>query len=60
MIGLQYHLHIPAPDPMTTPISEARKQYYKVDGTPSIFFDGKSAAGGGGPSSAAIKKFQDT
>jgi hypothetical protein len=59
VIGLQYHVHIPAPDPMTTPISEARKQYYKVDGTPSIFFDGKSAAGGGGESKAAVKKFQE-
>jgi hypothetical protein len=59
VIGLQYHVHIPAPDPMTTPISEARKQYYKVDGTPSIFFDGKPAAGGGGDSKAGVKKFQE-
>jgi thiol-disulfide isomerase/thioredoxin len=59
VVGLQYHLHIPAPDPMTNPMVEARQQYYKVEGTPSIFFNGKPEAGGGGGLTAALKKFQE-
>jgi hypothetical protein len=59
VIRLQYHLHIPAPDPITNPVAEARQQFYKVEGTPSIFFNGKPAAGGGGAAFAAAKKFQE-
>jgi hypothetical protein len=49
-IGLQYHLHIPGPDPLTNRDSLARQRYYgsEVRGTPSTFFNGKSEAGGGG------------
>jgi hypothetical protein len=49
-IGLQYHLHIPGPDPLTSKDSLARQQYYasEVQGTPSTFFNGQSQAGGGG------------
>jgi hypothetical protein len=49
-IGLQYHLHIPGPDPLTNKDSLARQAYYgsEVQGTPSTFFNGKSEAGGGG------------
>jgi hypothetical protein len=49
-IGLQYHLHIPGPDPLTGKDSLARQQYYgsEVQGTPSTFFNGRSEAGGGG------------
>jgi hypothetical protein len=58
VIGLQYHLHVMGPDPMTTPIAEARKLYYKVDGAPSLFCDGKSVAAGGGDPALAAKRFQ--
>jgi len=49
-IGLQYHLHIPGPDPLTNRDSLARQQYYgsEIGGTPSTFFNGRSEAGGGG------------
>lgn len=49
-IGLQYHLHIPGPDPMTTQDTIARSKYYAEDlrGTPSTFINGRSEAGGGG------------
>jgi hypothetical protein len=49
-IGLQYHLHIPGPDPLTNTDSEARQNYYgsQIRGTPSTFFNGRVAAGGGG------------
>jgi hypothetical protein len=57
---LQYHLHIPAPDPMTNKDTEARQQYYgsEVRGTPSIFFNGKPAAGGGGFKAQAEGKYK--
>ena len=58
-IGLQYHLHIPGPDPLTNTDSESRANYYKesVGGTPSTFFNGKSEAGGGGGMANAESKF---
>jgi hypothetical protein len=41
-VFLEYHLHIPRPDPLTNADSEAREKYYKeVEGTPTVFIDGK-------------------
>ena len=42
LIGLQYHLHIPGPDPLTNKDSMARQQYYgdEIGGTPTVFFNG--------------------
>lgn len=59
-IGLQYHLHIPGPDPLTNNDSIARQEYYadEVRGTPSTFFNGKSDAAGGGPMAASEAKYQ--
>lgn len=37
---LTYHVHIPQPDPMTTPGSVARKDYYAVQGVPTFHVDG--------------------
>jgi hypothetical protein len=48
VILLQYHLHIPNADPLTNPATESRAGYYGVNSTPSIFFNGKAQAGGGG------------
>jgi hypothetical protein len=47
---LQYHIHIPSFDPLANPDSEARQRYYgdAIEGTPTILFEGKAAAGGGG------------
>lgn len=47
-IGLQYHLHIPGPDPLTNEDAVERSKYYAVRGTPSTYFNGVSEAGGGG------------
>lgn len=60
LIGLQYHLHIPGPDPLTNRDSIARQQYYgsEVRGTPSTFFNGQSAAPGGGGMANAEAKYQ--
>jgi hypothetical protein len=61
VVLLQYHLHIPGPDPMTNSDTEARQRYYEdeVGGTPAIMFNGKSAGGGGGPKSFAENKYKE-
>jgi hypothetical protein len=61
LIGLQYHLHIPGPDPLTNRDTQARQQYYGSDvrGTPSTFFNGHAQAGGGGPMQAAEQKYNE-
>ena len=41
LILLQYHLHIPGPDPLVNADTEARAEYYKVGGTPTAVFNGK-------------------
>jgi hypothetical protein len=49
-IGLQYHLPIPGPDPLTNDDAEQRQNYYAmvIQGTPSTLLNGKFEAGGGG------------
>jgi hypothetical protein len=44
VILLQYHLHIPGPDALATEETEARADIYgkAIQGTPAIFFNGKS------------------
>ncbi len=61
VVLLQYHEHIPGPDPLTNADSEARLNYYgnQVEGTPTIFFNGKSEAGGGGGKDNAKEKFEE-
>lgn len=50
VVLLQYHVHIPGPDPLTSPGSLARMRYYgdDVEGAPTIFFSGRPSAEGGG------------
>jgi hypothetical protein len=65
LVMLQYHQHIPGPDPLTNPDSEARWKYYttrfpeQMGGVPSSVFDGKPQAGGGGLRPNAQKKFDE-
>lgn len=71
---LQYHVHIPGPDPLTNPASVGRWDYYSelfpydpdaapgtpsVAGTPTTLFNGKPLAGGGGPMTNAENKFKE-
>ncbi len=43
LVTLQYHLHVPGPDPLANPDSLLRSEYYPdLRGTPSLYFDGKS------------------
>jgi hypothetical protein len=54
LVLIQYHMHIPGPDPLTNPDTIARFDYYRerfpqaVGGTPTTVFNGKPQAGGGG------------
>jgi hypothetical protein len=45
VVFLQYHLHIPGPDPLTNSSSEARQEFYSdvIEGAPTAFVDGKVA-----------------
>lgn len=44
---VMYHLHIPRPDPMTNPDTQARAKNYSVNAVPSFAIDGKKTLGGG-------------
>lgn len=54
---LEYHLHIPRPDPMTNPADLDRAAYYGARSTPSTFFDGENKLGGGGGRSRSEAKY---
>ncbi len=64
LVLLQYHMHIPGPDPLTNPDSIARWDFYKdkfangVRGTPTSIFNGSVKAGGGGGMGNAEKKYE--
>lgn len=58
LVILEYHVHIPGPDPMTNPQTYERYLYYGGDfGTPTTFFDGKEKLVGGGPDYTARNRF---
>lgn len=63
LVLLQYHMHIPGPDPLTNKDSEARFAYYgkkfpgEMRGTPSTLFNGTPKAGGGGGMANAQPKY---
>jgi hypothetical protein len=51
-VVLNYHVHIPAPDPMVNPATVTRRQFYNVNSSPSYFFDGDADGGGGSAENA--------
>ncbi len=61
VVLMEYHLHVPGPDPLTNPDTMARAQVYgrKLEGTPTLFFNGKAGASGGGPLQAGRKKYAE-
>jgi len=44
---VMYHQHIPRPDPMTNPDTQARAKSYSVSGVPTFAIDGEKTVGGG-------------
>jgi thiol-disulfide isomerase/thioredoxin len=50
VVLLQYHLHVPGPDPLTNPDGLKRAEYYgrAIQGTPTMILDGKPSPGVGG------------
>jgi hypothetical protein len=65
LVLIQYHMHIPGPDPMNTPACEARWKYYRdawgpkeVGGTPTTLFNGFREGGSGGFMANAEAKYQ--
>ncbi|MBV9123221.1 MAG: hypothetical protein JO112_07690 [Planctomycetes bacterium] len=61
VVELEYHLHVPGPDPLTNPDTEAREKYYgeAVQGTPAIFFDGHFSDIVGGSFEDAQDKYEE-
>jgi len=65
VVLLQYHMHIPGPDPMSNTDSDHRFDYYadayrqKVRGTPANLFNGKLDATGGGDREDAPDKYKE-
>jgi hypothetical protein len=65
LVLVQYHMHIPGPDPLTNTDTIARWDYYrktigadKVRGTPTTIFNGVSKAGGGGGMANSESKYK--
>ena len=48
IIPIAYHVHIPAPDPMTLSEAEARRNFYGVTGVPTAEIDGAMVSGATG------------
>ena len=62
LVLIQYHMHIPGPDPMTNPDTEARWKYYcaaskNVTGVPTAVFAGKPQTSSGGSMPMAEKLY---
>lgn len=55
LIVLEYHVHVPGPDPLTSPDGMDRMNHYgdAIRGAPTVFANGKVTTGGGGSASAA-------
>ncbi len=54
---VEYHVHIPGPDPMTTDESWDRYNWYTGQGTPTVIIDGRESIIGGGPKTVARNRF---
>jgi len=54
---VEYHVHVPGPDPMTTNANAARFEHYEGPGTPTAIIDGTEEIVGGGPRFIARNRF---
>jgi hypothetical protein len=48
VVLVQYHLHVPGPDPLANRDTERRADYYRVRGTPDVRIDGREGPEVGG------------
>ncbi|OWK45447.1 hypothetical protein [Fimbriiglobus ruber] len=60
VIVLNYHFHVPGPDPLTSPDGMERVETYAklIEGAPTVIVDGKAGPEAGGPASIAKEAFQ--
>lgn len=60
VILLQYHFHVPRPDPLTSPDGMERAKYYddKIEGAPTLFISGKLGSDSGGPAASSEKFYK--
>ncbi|MFO1054684.1 MAG: hypothetical protein U1F36_20875 [Planctomycetota bacterium] len=54
---IEWHLPVPAPEPMVAPISEARAKAKGIRGTPTLILDGTESIVGGGKADQAGEMF---
>jgi len=59
VVLLQYHLHVPGPDPLSNKDTLERAEFYgaKIRGTPALFFSGKKEESGGGGANVSKLKY---
>lgn len=57
LVIVEYHVHIPGPDPMTTDASWDRYNWYRGQGTPTVVIDGREMLVGGGPKTVTKNRF---
>jgi thiol-disulfide isomerase/thioredoxin len=57
LVVLEYHLPIPAPDPMMNRATKKRQDFYGVNSTPTVIVDGDNKLVGGGSRGMAGDKF---
>ena len=57
VVVLQYHMNIPATDPMTVADGETRAEFYDIGGTPTLFINGKEGPALGGGKGQAESSF---
>lgn len=54
---LEYHLHVPLPDPLTNSDTEDRAEFYSVNSTPTVIIGGTTSVSSGGSKLMARSKF---
>jgi thiol-disulfide isomerase/thioredoxin len=60
VVLLQYHCHVPAPDPLTSPDGESRLKYYdqQITSVPTVLVAGAVGPPSGGPAPASEAKYK--
>ena len=59
VICLQYHLHVPRPDPLTNLDGELRSALYRVEGTPTFIVNGKNGPEIGGSAKEGEEAYKE-